>query len=52
MTAADSCALMECWRAIARRQDLASHVSIVKEHLDRLGLTPFYDPQAILLFLT
>ena len=52
MTTVDSWDLMECWRAIARRQDPASHVPIMKERLDRLGLTRFYDPQAIFLSLT
>lgn len=49
MTAEDEEQLMECWREIAHHRDISQNVSIMQEYLDLWHLTPFYDPQAIIL---
>lgn len=49
MTAEDEEQLMDCWYSIAHHQDITHSVSVMKGYLDLWHLTPFYDPQAIIL---
>ena len=49
MTQEDEVHLMDCWRSISQDRNILHNVSIMKEYLDLWHLTPFYDPQVILI---